>query len=59
MHYVAALDDEAFNYSVKFCGLVALGEAGLWVTRLAGAELAEVFGGSGVGCAEEVDLDAA
>ena len=59
MHDVAALDHEAFENAVEFCAFVALGRAGLGVAGLAGAELAEVFGGEGVGAGEEVDENSA
>lgn len=44
---------------MEFAALVSCWPAGLGVLVLACAELAEVFGGSGVGVAEEVDFNAA
>lgn len=55
---VAALDHEGRDHAVEFRGFVALRFA-QWGFVLASAELAEVFGGSGHGAAEELHFDAA
>jgi len=45
-------------YAVEFAAFVACWFAGLGRFVLACTELAEIFGGEGVGFAEEVDFDA-
>ena len=54
---VAALDHEVFDYAVEFGSFVSLWSALGVAAGLAGAELAEVFGGAGRGAGEKFDLD--